>query len=340
MNDKKPGKPTSFDVAKRAGVHRSAVSRALSGKPGISKETRQKIIDAAGDLGYRVNCLARGLQNRASGLVGIVAPDPDTPLHSQQVHLIARELLLNGFTPILFAADGEDTGSSLASRMLSYSVSGMIVTSGSPPGSLLEECARYEIPVVLLNADADAPEADRIETDPQQAGTFALEMLQKGGSKNHLLVAPNTGSCSITGRADAFRSLCTEKGLNVADIGIRGLSYKSGFNAVSRLGRRLSDFDSVFCATDLIALGFLDAVRQQTGYAVPEKLQIIGFDNIDQAGWDGYSLSTVARNIELAAGGAVELIMARIEEPARPFVTHSIELIPVHRSTTRHTVAD
>ena len=84
MTEKKK-KPTSFDVAKLANVHRSAVSRALSGKGRVSEETRERVMKAAQELGYRVNYLARGLHDQNSGLVGLVASRLDTPYRALQV---------------------------------------------------------------------------------------------------------------------------------------------------------------------------------------------------------------------------------------------------------------
>ena len=179
----RPRKPTSFDVAKLAGVHRSQVSRALSGQGRMADETRAKVIEAARQLGYRVNFLARSLQTSSSGLVGIVASRLDTPYRATQVRAAARELLSNGFTPILVTTEGGENQTGLVERLLSYSVSGMMITSGTPSGEIIEECAQLNVPVVLINRDASLQGADRVLIDIAASGRMAFDMLRARGGE-------------------------------------------------------------------------------------------------------------------------------------------------------------
>lgn len=329
-----PRKPTSFDVAKLAGVHRSQVSRALSGQGRMSDETRQKVIDAARQLGYRVNFLARSLQTSSSGLVGIVASGLDTPYRAAQVRAAAGELLANGFTPILVTTEGGEDQAGLVERLLNYSVSGMMITSGTPSSSIIEECAQLNVPVVLINRDASLDGADRVLIDIDAAGRMAFDMLRERGGQSFAVLQPRDRTFSVLGRAQAFSDNCRTAGHTVDVIEVEDQSYEAGLEAAEAY-MATSKADAVFCTTDLLALGFLDGVRVRHGLTVPEQVQVLGFDDIPQAAWLSNDLSTVHQETEHAATEAVKLIVDRIADPARPHETRHITIRPVHRATTR-----
>ena len=334
MTDQPPKKPTSFDVARRAGVHRSVVSRALSGTGRMSAETRERVIQAATDLGYRVNYLARGLQNQNSGLVGIVASNLDTPYRSQQVRITARELLRNGYSPILIAAEGDDSLSGLMSRLLGYNVAGLIVTSDTPSAEIIEECARLRVPVVLINRDATAPEADRVQIDVQEAGQLAFDMLRRSGGSSFAVIDPLAETYSVSGRARAFVAACRAQSAPVDVIRPPEQDYQNGVAAADIFADLATPVDAVFGTTDLLALGFLDGLRRQ-GKSVPGDVQLVGFDDIEQAGWLGYDLTTIRQDSEPAACRAVPLILDRIAHPDRPYEVNQIPMTPVYRGTTK-----
>ena len=132
-------KPTSFDVAKLAGVSRSAVSRAFTPGANISPEMRAKVTKAADELGYRVNSLARGLQQKHSGIVGIVSSRLDTPIRSRQVRLLCEGLIREGLKPMLLTAGNPDELGGLIESLLGYSVAGIVFSDGSPPRTVIED---------------------------------------------------------------------------------------------------------------------------------------------------------------------------------------------------------
>lgn len=333
MTNDPPKKPTSFDVAQLAGVHRSVVSRALSGTGRMSDETRKRILTAADELGYRINLLARGLQNQSSGLVGVVASRIDTPFRARQVRVIAQELLHHDFCPVLIAAESGDRLSGLMSRLLSYNVAGLIVTSDTPPREIIDECAKLQVPVSLINRDIAVTDADHVQIDINAAGGLAFEMLHSRGGRRFAVLEPQDQTYTVAGRAQVFADCCRRNGAAVKVIRPDGQGYENGVDVAAEV--RDADVDAVFATTDLLALGLLDGVRARLGVAVPDDLQIVGFDDIPQASWLSYDVSTVHQEIDKAAKGAVELIMKRIEQPARDFECLHIGLQPIYRSTTR-----
>ena len=110
--------------------------------------------------------------------------------------------------------------------------------------------------------------------------------------------------------------------------------YRSGWDAARALLAQ-EPFDGVFCVTDLLALGFLDAARAKFGRRVPDDLSVIGFDDIPQAGWDAYRLTTFRQPVERLTGVVMDVLRRRKEHAAPP---HALTTVPVQlvvRSTVR-----
>jgi DNA-binding LacI/PurR family transcriptional regulator len=300
----------------------------------MTDETRKKVIDAARELGYRVNFLARSLQSQSSGLVGIVASRLDTPMRAAQVRMIAQELLGHGFTPILVSTEGQDDQTGLVERLLNYSVAGMIITSGTPPSSIIEECAQLHVPVVLINRDAGLTGADRNLIDVEASGRRAFDMLRRAGGDRCAVLQPADRTFSVLGRAEAFAACCRSEGFPVDVVPSQRQDYDAGVAASDHFVAT-SQANAVFCTTDLIALGFLDGLRQRHRVSVPESVQIVGFDDIPQAAWLAHNLSTISQPAEQVAADAVQLILHRISAPDRDHETRKIAIAPVYRGTTK-----
>jgi DNA-binding LacI/PurR family transcriptional regulator len=138
---REPRRVTSFDVARAAGVSRAAVSRAFTPDASVSEKTRQKVYQAAKELGYRVNYLARSLTNKRSDFVGLVAAGLDNPFRTQQLENLARALIARNYRPILLPTSKEADSATVIGQLLHYAVSGVIITSDAPPSHIFEECA-------------------------------------------------------------------------------------------------------------------------------------------------------------------------------------------------------
>ncbi|MEL6169933.1 MAG: LacI family DNA-binding transcriptional regulator [Pseudomonadota bacterium] len=326
--------PNSYDVARAAGVSRSTVSRALGGGANVSPEVRDRVVRAADTLGYRVNALARGLQTRQSDLVGVVASRLDTPFRATQVRAIAQTLLQRQMHPLLLVADGGEDVDALIKNLLGYSLAGVIVTSDSPPAEVIEACHRLSVPVVLVNRGPGDVDADRVAMDVDLGGQIAFDTLLDAGARKLALVTPRAGTYSVAGRAEAFLRNAEAAITEVLIIETQGQSYTAGAAVAGDVAARADEIDGVFCTTDLLALGLLDRLRTDHGVRVPEDVQIVGFDDIEQAGWDAYRLSTVRQDVVAQATGAVDLVADRLSEPTAPFRSLVYPLAPVLRETT------
>jgi LacI family transcriptional regulator len=323
-DNKGPRKVTSFDVARVAGVSRAAVSRAFTPDASVSPKTREKVYQAAKDLGYRVNYLARSLTNKRSDLVGLVAAGLDNPFRTLQIEHLARVLIARNFRPILLPTSKEADTSTVIGQLLHYAVSGVIVTSDAPPTEICEQCAAEGVPIVLINKGDDIPFVDRIISDDRMAGHLAATHLIESGVRAPAVMAAPAISYTARRRSEAFMTACRQLGLEPRMIELKINDYKSGHDAAADLVSL--GIDGLFCANDYMACGVIDRIMKGLGRDDEPPLRIIGHDDIPQASWSAYDLTTIRQPCDFQAEQTVDLLMTRMSEPD---MTARVEFTPV-----------
>lgn len=321
-------------VAERAGVSRSAVSRTFTDGASVSDSTRAKVLEAATTLGYHVNHLARGLRER-SNIVCLVVADMTTPIRSRMVDVLSRTLQAEG--KIIMVINTESDGESVSAALrqtLNYRADATVVLSGTPPASLIETCLANGQQVVLINRDDRLTGGHNLGVDNAMAGREAFFLLQRAGCKRLGLVTSTAGTASLLERERVFLAAAKSAGMEVAVTAAGPTTYASGAEAARRIFGRSNAPDGVFCVTDLLALGFMDVARQDFGLRVPDDLCIVGFDDIDQADWHSYRLTTFAQPLEAMADYVVDLVLDPLAASAERRI---FEPIPVWRKSVRPT---
>lgn len=322
---------TSFDVARRAGVSRAAVSRTFTPDASVSPETRAKVQKAALELGYRVNYLARGLTNQRSDLVGVVAAGMDNPFRSQQIDQLVRALLRSNFRPVLLPVDDGAGTIQVIEQLLHYSVSGVIVTSDAPPSFLCEECAAAGAPIILINKGTDIPFVDRVMCDNETAGRLAADTLVDAGARRLAVMAASAVSYTAQRRREAFLGRARELDVPAAVIAVALNDYRNGLAAAGQVME--SGIDGLFCVNDYLACGVVDGLGRKAGPKLPGELKLIGLDDIPQAAWEAYSLTTIRQPCDIQAEQAVQLLISRIALPHIPARTEFTPVSLVRRRT-------
>lgn len=288
---------TAEEVARRAGVSRSAVSRTFTGGS-VSKSVRRKVLKAARELGYRVNRLAQGLNSDRSNLIGVVGANLSSPFISKQLDLLSIGLLRRGLQCLLLnAADARKDIAPLIELLFEFRAQAIVVLSGEPPASIVDECIANGVRLILINQRIDRTDTNMVLSDDSHGADLAAMRLVEAGCKKVAVVSSGSQTPAQMRRANAFSQRMAIEGVDVAAWSNGPTSYESGYRAACEL---LSDkeIDGAFCVTDLLALGFLDAARLEMGRRVPDELSIVGFDDIPQASWKGYQLTTVAQSLE------------------------------------------
>lgn len=308
---------TSYDVARLAGVSQSAVSRAFRTGASISAGMRAKVERAAVALGYAPSQIARSLITQRSGMIGVVITDltvsnyPDVMLH------LGREIQATGHRMLVFTVP--DDGSAAVRDLLRYHVEG-IVSSAALPDEVMALCAARRVPLVLYNRAPQRPIASAVGCDHAAGMEHLVAHLEAGGlGRCAFLAGPPHAPVSAERLAGAGAALAV-RGHEIAQVVHGDYAYESGRAA----GRRLLDAprrpDTLICANDAMALGVLDAARHDLGLSVPRDVAVAGFDDLPQAAWPTYDLTTLRQPVGAMARAAIRLLLERVEAADEPAV--------------------
>ncbi|WEZ84521.1 LacI family DNA-binding transcriptional regulator [Rhizobium sp. 32-5/1] len=297
---------SALEVAERAGVSRSAVSRTFTPGASVSPETRSKVIAAAEALGYHVNQLARGLMRNESGIVCLIVSDMATPYRSSLVKALTQHLQNAGKIAMLINTDRSDGSVDLALRQaIRYRADASIILSGLPDKSIADLCLKSGQRLVLINRNDDQDGTLKINLDDREAAGRVVTAFVRAGCSRLAFANSDAKTPSLMAREEGFVDAARAHGLDVIVERHGGTTYESGKVLAQKLMTRDVRPDAVFCATDLLACGFLDAARHQFSLSVPEELCVAGFDDIQQASWSSYNLTTFAQPVEAIAQEAV-----------------------------------
>ena len=336
MEPIKPAKAfaSAKQVAERAGVSRSAVSRAFTPGASISENKLRRILLASEELGYHVNHLARGLL-RSSGIVCLIVADGDTPYQARLVRTLIEHLQNAGRVSMVLTVPQHPGNIEHTLRQtLNYRADATVVLSGTPPHAIIRTCLDSGQRMILINRDDHLAGPYHIDLDNAAAAKTALHAFCRAGCRRVAVVTSEAGTASLLAREESFRTLASEQGLDVLVSRKGRTSYESGTEGARALLAGATRPDGVFCTTDLIACGFMDAARHEFRLVVPEQLCVVGFDDIEQAGWGSYRLTTFAPPVDKLAARVVELVTVGHEGLREPGRT-TFEADFVWRNTVR-----
>lgn len=310
MHNDKAG-VSAQDVAARAGVSRSAVSRAFTPGASVSAATRARVMKAAEELGYHVNHLARGLVRNRSGIVCLIVSEIATPYRATLVRWLTQFLQEAGKVAMVINTDRSDSSVSAALlQAINFRADASIILSGMPDRAITAQCYRHGQRIILINRDETLPGSLSIHLDAQSAAETAVMAFQRAGCRHLAFANSLAGTPSLQKREAAFLAVAQDAGLHVIVERFGTTSYESGQILAHRLLTRAQRPDAIFCVTDLIACGVMDEARHRFRLRVPDDLCLFGYDNIAQAGWASYNLTTFAQPVEQFARDAVAWLSA------------------------------
>ncbi len=320
-------------VADLAGVSRSAVSRTFTDGASVSEATRRKVLHAADSLGYHVNHLARGLIQDRSNIVCLVVSDVTTPFRARMLEILTSRLQsIDKVAMVINTGGDSDSVSTALQQALRFRADATVVLSGTPAASLVETCIASGQRVVLINRDDHLEGSENLAVDNEAAAREAVFLLRRAGCRRLAVVSSEADTPSLVARHQAFTAAAADAGAEATLVRVGPTSYASGVEAARRLFSRSNAPDGVFCVTDLLALGFMDAARHEFGLAIPRDLCVVGFDDIEQANWESYKLTTFAQPAAEMVDHIAALLSADSAEPAERRV---FAATPVWRRTVR-----
>lgn len=312
-----PGFASARQVAERAGVSRSAVSRAFTPGASIAAETRAKVMRAAEELGYQVNDLARGLLANRSRLVGLVVTGPEVGFRAHLVAALTAATIARGSVPVVINTGRSEAEMEAAHRTLfGHRAEAVIVLSGSPPSSFVEQAQRNGQPLVVIGRSD--PGCDHVRTDNEGAARRAARLFVGRGLRHLAVAGSASGTPALVERERAFVEEAALLGTEIVVAHGSDADYAGGQDAARQLFSRAAPPEAVFCVNDLTAFGVMDVARLSYGRQIPRDLAVIGFDDIPEAAWDSYRLTTFRQDPAATAARAMALIDRRQSTPDAP----------------------
>jgi DNA-binding LacI/PurR family transcriptional regulator len=328
-------KITAEAVAAAVNVSRATVSRAFDPNSAISVETRTRILKAADDIGYRPNA-ARNLNiQESNGIIALIFKDVLNPTRALMVSQLVRSLQYEKFLPLVFQISVTEGLVDMMESFLDYGPKAVIINGFVPQTRLVTAISRKGKPVVVLNRGRlSGLSASYVSSDHFGGGVTAARELIRSGASRFCVVTGGPDKGASEDRVDGFLSELEKQGRTLWSAFEGDLSYESGYRAAVSLLAERETPDGVFCSNDVMALGFLDAARNEFKRRVPDDLQVVGYDNVEMAGWSSHSLSTVAQNMPSVIEQTVDTVKA-LTEGTTERVARVIPTRFIARSTTR-----
>jgi DNA-binding LacI/PurR family transcriptional regulator len=303
-------KPRLQDVADRAGVSMKTVSNVINGYQHVSEATRNRVMAAVDDLGYRPNLAARNLARGRSGLIALVVPRLDFPYFAALSRRVLQAARTVGWEVVIEQTDGDlELERQVIAGHLARRIDGLIFSPVAVGADEIRGRAD-PTPLVLLGehvADAGVP---HIAIDNVAAAALATQHLIDIGCRR-------IGMIGATRRRDnpryqGFRQAMKRSGLPVDPSLVRSTRSTEGIEGERQLSAILdgseSPPDGVFCATDWLALGAIRAIHRH-GLRVPQDIAVVGFDAIPYGEVASPSLTTIMPDRDQIARRAVAALL-------------------------------
>jgi DNA-binding LacI/PurR family transcriptional regulator len=335
---KRPSRPSAHDVARLAGVSQAAVSRAFTPGASIAKDTRDKVFRAVKSLGYRPNLLARSLNKGESGIVGLVIGNPR---HAHALFMAALDALSTRLSQagkhiLVFTAGGNSAADVHVEDLLKYRVDALVLMGTSLSSKLAEQCRKEGIPGISFNrSPRNARGFASVTGNNRDGARLIAEHLLQQGYRHLAFMAGFAGSSTVRERESAFTSYLASQGLPAPDREVGHGTRDGARQAARNLLARKPRPDAIFCANDYMALAAIEVARYEFGLQIGRELGIAGFDDIEEASWPSFELTTFSLPVETMIEKVVAMLLTtpRFKTPGQIIVDGVLK----PRSSTRRT---
>ena len=310
--DGSSGKARIGDVARRAGVSVGTVSNVLNRPHIVAQETRRAVHDAIQELGFVPNASARQLREGASRAAGVLVLDIANPFFMEMARGVEDRLVADGLTMVLSSSDGDPARERrILDQFAQQRLRGVLLVPSRRTVENLSILTAQGTRVVFLDYKPRRQDFDAVVTDDAAGARTAVEHLLRLG---HQDIGFINGPLSLqqcrqrrTGARRAIRA-AGEAG-RLVELEIDELNAAGGQEAMARLLQAHPEVTAAFCVNDLVALGALRHAREH-GIAVPDRLSVIGYDDVTFAGELAVPLSSVRQPTYQLGWQAADLLLA------------------------------
>lgn len=305
---------TVRDVAKKAGVSPATVSRAMGTSVSVSPELREKVTNAARELGYRPNATAQSLRRGQSKTVALLVGDIEQSHFSALTKHVQSELVSRGRDLMLHnLAHREDLLTHFLEEAPRMQLCGIILASsdviGAGVGSLLRSLLATGIGIVAAGQDLTPFDLPSVIHNERIATRHSVEHLIRSGARHVAYVGRIGGSAIGMERLAGYRDALAAAGLPIDEALIwdESFRYSAGLKAVSRAIANQVSFDAIQAGSDELAMGAMAALHDY-GRRVPEDVQVIGFGNVEMSGYLRPTLTTLSSHSAEMARNVCDLL--------------------------------
>lgn len=279
---------------------------------------RRRVMDAAAQVGYRPNAIARGLITQRSNMVGVIISKLVNLNYPEVLVELTQRFSSRGIRVLLFALDTEGDTAAALDQVLQYRVDG-VVTAAMLTAEQLRVFGDAGIPVVFYNRAPDEPAVNAVRCDHAEGERWlASELADAGHRRFSIISGPEDSPVSTERTLGAMDKL---RELGIADVTVVNGDYgyrsgRAGFASI--VGKLGSPPDAVIAANDMMAIGCMDEARVAYGLDVPGDVSVVGFDGVGPAAYAAYRLTTVSQPVERMTEAAVSMLVERIEDAGLP----------------------
>lgn len=315
---RKKRSPTIRDVASRASVSVSTASRALTQHPDVSLETREKVLQASKELGYRPSLLARSLISGKTQTIGLLVCDITNPFYPELAKAVEESAGAVGYTTILCNTEDKPAKTQkYLERLMSQGVDGIIHASVCQDEHHLEMATSAGVPVVIANRRPCSLEnVDVVVADNLKGAESAVTHLLSLGHKSIAFLGGPTDISLCEDRYLGYRAALENWNVpyNPNLVSHGPFTFASGSHRALEVIRQTPRPTAIFTVNDIVALGAIDALLK-IGLKIPRDMAVVGFDDIELARIHQIQLTSVAQNIREMGRLAMSLLIDAISEP-------------------------
>jgi DNA-binding LacI/PurR family transcriptional regulator len=308
---KKQQIPTMRDVAELVGVSKQTVSAVINNKPGITEETRARVLAAIDQLGYRMDFTARSLRTGQTRTIALLLTDVSSPFLGK-IASVAEDFTYASHYNLVLYNTRDDVGreNSYIDSAVQRSVDGVLFVSARDESTVPEGLQAYGIPFVILDRAPRGYLGPSVTINNLKAGQIAAQHLLSLG---HSRIAHIAGPASVyisQGRLEGFCQVLTanDQGKDIPIERAANWKVESGYEAAQRLLARKVEFTALFVAGDMLAIGAMRALRD-AGLDIPADVSVVSVDDIDLARYYQPPLTTVSQFVEQMTTLGVQLLL-------------------------------
>jgi DNA-binding LacI/PurR family transcriptional regulator len=328
-----PRPATIIDVAGRAGLSKSVVSRVMRGEASVSPASRAAVMAAAEELGYRANAAARSLVQRRSYNVGVMVSDLHNIFFAEVLDGLYAAAAERGYRTLITTGNRDPLAEERALEQLLELRADGIVLAGARLSAAVVDAAARAVPIALVGSDLRLERVDVVVDDDFRGAVLAVEHLAGLGHRDIAMIDGGKGA-GAKERSDGYRAAMRDAGL-LRHIRIEPGDFTEGggYEGARRLLSASRRPTAIFASNDQSAVGALDAINE-AGLRVPRDVSLMGYDNTALAALRHISLTTIHQPRNQIGVMAMRAVVRRIERPGAPARRHVLAPKLIVRDTT------